>query len=211
MFTGLVAGKGSVRSLRSFSGGLRLEIGHEKSMLEGVSSGASVSISGVCLTVTDVLDGGLLFDVVHNTVSRSTISGFEPGDEVNIELALKVGDKLDGHFVTGHIDGVRPVKRVSAPGGAMELDIETDIADGSFLVPRGSVALDGVSLTVGEVGSSFFRVFIIPATASRTTLGNVKPGTLLNVEFDIMAKYAQKATGGGGVTFEKLKNAGFMD
>ncbi len=210
MFTGIIEEKAKTTSLRkNTKGDLRMNV---KVVLDTgeVDLGESISVNGVCLTVSEILPGELVFDVVRNTLKRTNLSHLSSGEEVNIETALKVGDKLGGHYVSGHIDGTRKVLRIGERRQGFMFDIATEIGDHKFLIPRASVAVDGVSLTVGEVEAGYFRIYIIPVTLKETTLKDIKVNDIVNIEFDMMAKYAVNALKGNALTMDKLRESGFV-
>ena len=152
--------------------------------------------------------GSLSFDVVHNTLKKTNILRLRTGDRVNLERAMKLGDRISGHMVTGHIDGERPVKKSLKTANGWIMDIGLVDGDLKYLVPRGAVAVDGVSLTVGDFIGSSMRVFLIPITLESTNLKLKKTGDYVNVEFDIMAKYSEKSVS-GNITMDILKRTGF--
>lgn len=191
MFTGIVEKRGRV--LRA---GRRMEV---DTGWRDLVLGESVSVSGVCLTVARIDGPRAGFDVVTETMKKTTLGGLKPGDEVNLERALKSGDRLGGHVVQGHVDGTGVVLRNGA-----ELRVRTPLA--AQMVAKGSVAVDGVSLTVVDATSDAFWIALIPTTRRLTTLGRVRPGERVNVELDVLLKKERK----GGLTFELLKKAGFM-
>lgn len=192
MFTGIVEKRGRV--LRA---GRRMEV---DTGWRDLVLGESVSVSGVCLTVARIDGPRAGFDVVTETMKKTTLGALRPGDDVNLERALKAGDRLGGHVVQGHVDGTGVVVRSGAT-----LRVRTPLA--SQLVPKGSVTIDGVSLTVVDVDGDEFWIALIPTTRRLTTLGRVKPGERVNVELDVLLKKERKS--GGGLTFELLKKAGF--
>jgi len=191
VFTGIVRELGRVESADRVDAGVRLRIRGPETAKQ-VSAGDSVSVSGVCLTVVAVDDVVLSFDVVEETLRRSTLARAERGGVVNLEPALQAGDPLGGHFVQGHVDGVGRIRRVSGEG----LEIEAPLEILRFCVEKGSIALDGVSLTIAKLNGDAFSVALVPHTKAVTTLGGVEPGDELNVEVDMLAKYVEKLTTG---------------
>ncbi len=208
VFTGIVREIGKVKSFRRDGSTMRLNVACGK-VTEGLAIGDSVAVNGVCLSVTS-LDGGTVFDVVGNTLSKTGLKQLKVGDLVNLESAMKLGDKISGHMVTGHVDGVRALRSSSRTSRGWVIDVSALPEDAKYLVPKGAVSIDGVSLTVGEVYRNFFRLYLIPLTLKDTTLGSKKTGDHVNVEFDMMAKYAEKQRR-GSVTKETLRRTGFMD
>jgi riboflavin synthase len=184
VFTGLVQGTARVASLDA--GRLRLEASLD------VAEGDSVAVNGVCLTATAVGDGAFGADVMGETLRRSSLGALAPGDLVNVELPLRAGDRLGGHVVQGHVDGTGTVESVSDEGFARVARVAAPAELLRYVVEKGSIALDGVSLTAFEVDGDGFSVSLIPETLERTTLGSAAPGRTVNVEVDILAKYVEK-------------------
>src|SRR5271170_6089388 len=191
MFTGLVEGTGRRVALESQEAGTRLVI-DAGGLAEGTRSGDSVAVNGCCLTVTS-LDGPLLgFDLLAETEARTNLRDLKPGGLVNLERALPADGHYGGHFVTGHIDATGIVRRWARTGDDHELRIGIEPAQGIYLVPKGCIAVDGISLTVAEVGRDEFSVWIIPHTRTVTALRERKVGDRVNLEFDLLAKYTEK-------------------
>jgi riboflavin synthase len=190
MFTGLIEGMGRVRALVPAEGLTRLTL--ETPFPAGeLALGESVAVDGVCLTATARTPEGFAVDAVAETLLRTTLGGLRPGDPVNLERALRVGDRLGGHLVQGHVDGTAAVLDVSRAGGDVRLAVELPEALRPYVAFKGSVALSGVSLTVASVEAGAFTVALIPETLARTTLGRVGPGSRLNVEVDLLARYLE--------------------
>ena len=191
MFTGIITDVGRVRAIEQ-RGDLRLTIGCGYDM-SGVDLGASISCSGVCLTVVDKGADWFAVDVSAETISRTASGLWEEGAKVNLERALRLGDELGGHIVTGHVDGVGEVESVADVGGSTRVTIVAPEAVEAFIAPKGSVALDGVSLTVNEVepisDGVRFAVNIIPHTAQQTSFAGLAPGRKVNIEIDVLARY----------------------
>ena len=212
MFTGLIEEIGIVKSL---TGGTvaRLVVASAR-VIEDVRVGDSVSVSGACLTVTSVSDGHLTFDAVPETLSRTTLEDLRPGDKVNLEASLRAGKMIGGHFVQGHVDGVGNVESVRRLGDSAEVRIGAPREILRYVVEKGSIAVDGISLTVASVDDAGFTVAAIPHTLDVTTLGSKRPGDRVNLEVDIIGKYVEKFLGGrgasAGVTEEMLRDSGFM-
>jgi riboflavin synthase len=195
MFTGIVTDVGTVRSAEQ-RGDLRLVIGTNYDM-DSIDLGASISCSGVCLTVVDKGDDWFAVDVSGETISKTAADHWREGAKLNLERALRLGDELGGHIVTGHVDAVADVLGTCAEGDSTRLGIRVPKALAPMIAPKGSITLDGVSLTVNEVrdaedGSTHFAVNIIPHTASHTTLGELSQGRQLNVEVDVLARYLER-------------------
>ena len=188
MFTGLVAELGSVERLAEGEDTCRLSVRARK-VLGGLKVGDSVAVNGVCLTVTDLRSNGFTADVMPETVRRTTMHGLRPGDRGNLERALRLADGLDGHIVQGHVEGVGTVTKVRPEGNALVYTIAAPAELTPYIVEKGSVTVDGVSLTVIQAGDTEFGVSLIPHTAAQTTLGYKKPGDTVNLETDILARY----------------------
>jgi riboflavin synthase len=190
MFTGLIADLGSVTALEQDGDGAVIEI---RSGLAGaISEGDSVAVNGVCLTATAVGDDGFSAQAMIETLERSSLGQLRAGAPVNIELALRAGDRLGGHVVQGHVDGTATVRSVRDQGFARVLEIDVDPGLARYLVEKGSVAVDGVSLTVSALGDGVFSVSLIPETLERTSLGEVHEGQIVNIEVDILAKHVER-------------------
>jgi riboflavin synthase len=196
MFTGIITDIGTVRSVEQ-KGDLRLTIGCSYDM-DTVDLGASIACSGACLTVVDKGEDWFAVDVSQESVSRTAPGLWPEGGRLNLERALRVGDELGGHIVTGHVDAVATVTKVHEIGGSLDLTIDAPRALGGAIAPKGSIALDGVSLTVNEVEDSgeatSFTVNLIPHTADHTTLGAIAVGRKLNLEIDVLARYLKRMT-----------------
>jgi riboflavin synthase len=195
MFTGIVTDVGTVRSAEQ-RGDLRLVIGTSYD-LASVDLGASISCSGVCLTVVDKGDDWFAVDVSGETISRSAGDHWREGAKLNLERALRLGDELGGHIVTGHVDAVAEVADTRPEGDSTRIGIRVPKELAPMIAPKGSITLDGVSLTVNEVrdadsGTTDFTVNIIPHTAQHTSLGALKAGQQLNVEVDVLARYIDR-------------------
>ena len=193
MFTGLVADLGTLEEVEAGDEGARLAIASE--LVGEMEPGDSVSVNGVCLTATDVGDGRFVAEAMNETLQRSSLGSVRPGDRVNLELAVRADSRLGGHIVQGHVDGVGTVSGSREEGIARVVTIEADPGLLRYVVEKGSVALDGVSLTVARVDGSSFDVWLIPETLERTNLSAAAAGKPLNVEVDIVAKYVEKLVG----------------
>jgi riboflavin synthase len=196
MFTGIITDIGTVRSVEH-KGDLRLVIGCDYD-LETVDLGASIACSGACLTVVDKGDDWFSVDVSQETVSKTAPGLWAEGTRLNLERALRVGDELGGHIVTGHVDAVATVTRAEHVGGSIDISIEAPRALGGGIAPKGSIALDGVSLTVNDVEDSGeatrFTINLIPHTADHTTFGGIAAGRKVNLEIDVLARYLKRMT-----------------
>jgi riboflavin synthase len=191
MFTGIVRELGEVERLQPTDTGLRLRV-RAPGTAHSARDGDSVSVSGVCLTAVAVDDGVIAFDVVQETLRRSTLGRLENGAAVNVEPALQAGDPVGGHFVQGHVDGVGRVRKVTAEG----LEVEAGPEILRYCVEKGSIAVEGVSLTIAGLDETSFTVALVPHTRHVTTLGRVAEGDELNLEVDMLAKYVEKLAAG---------------
>jgi riboflavin synthase len=192
MFTGIITDIGRIEAVEP-RGDLRVRIACGYDMAS-VDLGASIACSGVCLTVVDKGEGWFAVDVSGETQKRTAPGAWEAGRRLNLERALRVGDELGGHIVTGHVDGIGAVVGTCPEGDSVRVGISVPAALAPFLSAKGSVTIDGVSLTVNEVadqadGSTHFALNIIPHTAAQTTLGELKPGDQVHIEIDILARY----------------------
>ena len=191
MFTGIVEEVGTVRSV--VSGGSSGEIAiNASTVLENTKIGDSIAVNGVCLTVTKMTDGGFTADVMPETLRRSNLGGLHIGDSVNLERAMAADGRFGGHIVSGHIDGVGNVAEMKKESNAVWVKISADKDILRLIVEKGSIAIDGISLTVAEVSDRDFSVSIIPHTGSETTLLKKKIGDKVNLENDIVGKYVEK-------------------
>jgi riboflavin synthase len=191
VFTGLVQDLGTVHRVDQTSDGVRLSV--RSPVAAELREGDSVAVNGVCLTAVGMC-GGELFgaDVMHETLRRSSLGDVEPGGRVNLELPLRASDRLGGHIVQGHVDGLGTVVEVAQEGFARVVSIAAPADVLRYVVEKGSIAVDGVSLTVAQIDDGLFAVSLIPETLERTTLGTAGPGTTVNLEVDVLAKYVEK-------------------
>jgi len=194
VFTGLVGDIGTVEGRDGDRGGARLRIATR--LAPEIEPGDSVSVSGACLTAAAVDGERFEADVMSQTLELTSLGGLAGGERVNLELALRPADRIGGHIVQGHVDGTGLVTRVSEEGIARRLAVEIDESMRRYVVPRGSVALDGVSLTVAGLGDGGFEVALIPETLERTTLGDAVEGRTLNVELDVVGRYVESFLAG---------------
>lgn len=190
MFTGLVQQLGTVDSVEETGDGVRLAVSAELSA--ELSGGDSVAVNGVCLTATTIAGGTFSADVMHETLRRSSLGALAAGSRVNLELPLRATDRLGGHVVQGHVDGLGRVCAVSEDGFARIVEIEAPPDVLRYVVIKGSIAIDGISLTVAAVTDSTLSVSLIPETLERTNLGAAAPGTPVNLEVDVLAKYVER-------------------
>jgi len=212
VFTGIIEEVGTLRSLRVGEKSAVLDVAATV-VTDGAAVGDSILSDGVCLTVTGLRPGGFTADVMPETVRRTTLSDRRPGDRLNLERALTLQSRLGGHLVSGHIDGVGAVVRVTPEDNALVVELEAPQTVSDVSVAQGSVAVDGVSLTIAAVDGRRLRVSLIPHTAAVTTLARLAPGVRVNLEADLIAKYVYAFVAGrkpdGGLTWEKLAEAGF--
>jgi len=213
MFTGLIEAVCTVASARQSAGTmqLRVDLG---ALAEGVGTGDSIAINGVCLTVTNIEGTKAVFDVSGETLTVSTLGRLTASAPVNIEKALRPTDRLGGHIVQGHIDGIASIKAVNKSGQFAEFNFETESGLLEMMVPKGSVAVDGISLTIAKLDRNGFSVTVIPETLQRTTLAGAKVGDKVNVEIDMIAKMIKKQLDNilprrQGLTIDKLQQLGF--
>ena len=191
MFTGIVRERGRVRASGGDAESLHVEVEAPRTSADA-RRGDSVSVNGVCLTAVDVADGVLAFDVVAETLRRSALGRLRYGVEVNLEPAVRAGEPLGGHYVQGHVDGVGRVRAVEPEGHGRRATVEAPEEVLRYCVEKGSIAVDGVSLTIAELGAGEFTVALIPHTLAETTLGTLVPGDEVNLEADVLAKYVER-------------------
>jgi riboflavin synthase len=190
MFTGLIADLGSVTAVELDSDGATMQIASP--LAAELAEGDSVAVNGVCLTATEVDEGSFRAQAMLETLARSSLSQLDAGVRVNLELPLRAADRLGGHVVQGHVDGTGTVTGVGAQGFSRVVAIDVEPALARYLVEKGSVAIDGVSLTVSALTPSGFEVSLIPETLERTNLGAVTEGSVVNIEVDILAKHVER-------------------
>ena len=188
MFTGIVTDVGRLRAVRETNRDLRFEV--ETSFdLSTIDMGASISHAGCCLTIVEKGEGWFAVEISNETLGLTTLGSWKEGDPINLERAARVGDELGGHIVSGHVDGVGEVISVDSEGGSHRVKIRVPRPLHRFIAPKGSITVDGVSLTVNEVEDDVFGVNLIPHTWEVTTLGRLKPGSKVNLEIDMLARY----------------------
>jgi riboflavin synthase len=198
MFTGIVEEIGRVTGISGTGTGIRLSVKAE-GISSGVKIGDSIAVNGACLSVTGIKKQELSFDVMRETLRCSDVGDLKINDPVNLERSLKADSRMDGHFVSGHIDYTGRIIELlkGAEGAGFRISLPGNFS--AFVVEKGSIAVDGVSLTVAETGKEYFTVYLIPHTLSATTFSNKKKGDSVNVETDILAKYAVKQAGKSGI------------
>jgi riboflavin synthase len=216
MFTGLVEGTGTILRLERAGGDMRLTVQAALEQPE-VKIGESIAVDGVCLTVVGSREGALTVEVSRETLSRSTLGQRRQGDEVNIERALRLGDRMGGHLVSGHVDGTARVAARRRQGESVVFQFEVAAEVSRYLIEKGSVAVSGVSLTVNRCEGRHFEVNIVPHTARITTMGKLQVGDAVNIEVDLIGKYVEKfllqrsgSQSTGGVDREFLGRHGFL-
>lgn len=217
MFTGIVEEMGKLNKIQKSAKSARLTV-EANAVLKDVKLGDSIAINGICLTVVQFNERLFDVDVMAETLRKTNLEELKPGDRVNLERALRVGDRLGGHIVSGHIDGVGVISRQQREDIAVVTDIRAPAEVMKYIVKKGSVAIDGISLTVTDYTDEAFQVSLIPHTASLTTLGYKKVGDRVNLEADVIGKYIERLTGfhsgkredSGGVSMEYLAQNGFL-
>jgi riboflavin synthase len=214
MFTGIIEHLGKLKqvSLQADSAVIVVDIGP---LIDGVIPGDSVAINGACLTVTQIKGSEVYFDVSGETLSKTTIGKLAVSDHVNIERSLKIGDKLGGHFVTGHVDCVGVINKIESKTGQSTVWFSVSNEITNSMIKKGSVAIDGISLTIVDLKENLFSVALIPFTLDATTLGFKKAGQKVNIETDMLGKWVKRIlttndNTTSGVTEEMLKAKGFM-
>jgi riboflavin synthase len=213
MFTGIIAAIGQVESVQPKGGDLKLQIATGKLDLADVKLGDSVALNGVCLTVVEMKAASLSFDVSKESLQRTSLNKISTGSEVNLEKAMAVGDRLGGHIVSGHVDGLGKVVSLQASARSVQFRFETPAELMRYIVEKGLICIDGISLTVNKVGDNWFEVNIIPHTMQETIISNYQSGSQVNLEVDIIARYLERlmpeATS-KGITKETLMKNGFI-
>lgn len=216
MFTGIIEGLGTISEIRPAGAGRRMTItaGFE---LNGTRIGDSIAVNGACLTAVEISGTRFTADVSPETLKRSTLADARAGDRVNLERALRLSDRLDGHLVTGHIDGTARVRYKRDLGGSLAMGFSVPGQLGRYMIPKGSVAVDGISLTINTCGSGEFEIAVIPHTAKITTIGLKNPGDRVNIETDLIGKYVEKFlkekkddSRPGGLDMAFLSKTGFL-
>lgn len=211
MFTGIIASTGTVDSVEPSGGDLRLTINSGKLDLSDVKLGDSIAINGVCLTVVDINGTQLAFDVSNETLDRTSLGQATPGSNVNLEKAMAVGDRLGGHIVSGHVDGLGKVSEMSPSARSVKFRFDVPGNLERYIAEKGSITIDGTSLTVNQVGPGWFEVNIIPHTMQETIMSDYQTGTVVNLEVDLIARYLERLLPGmdaNGLNRETLENLG---
>lgn len=217
MFTGIIEAVGTLRKLERKGDDIRLTVASGKLDLNDVRLGDSIATNGVCLTVVQQLADGYVADVSAETVSLTGFAHYKVGTKVNLEKAVTPTTRLGGHMVSGHVDGIAMVEQCLVRGQAIEFWLAAPAELGRYIAHKGSITIDGVSLTVNEVDGSRFRLTIVPHTAGETTLIDLQAGDKVNIEVDLIARYLErlmnydgKDSKSGGITMEMLARAGFV-
>ena len=216
MFTGIIQAMGKVREMTSQRVDVRLRIASGKLELAKVGLGDSIAVSGVCLTVAALHKDGFSADVSAETLRCTTLAALKPGNAVNLEKSLTLSTPLGGHLVSGHVDGVAKVKARDPVGQSLRFVIEVPAHLAKYIASKGSICVDGVSLTVNDIRETTFEVNIVPHTLQETTLSSLASGEQVNVEVDLMARYAERLLLGdqamrSGVTREMLARQGYIN
>lgn len=216
MFTGIIVELGKVHEIKNLRNGARLTV-HSENVIADAKIGDSVSVNGVCLTVTDIdrSKGLLSFDLSFETLDRTNLGELRRGSSVNLEPALTLNTRLGGHLVSGHVEGVGTIKKIENRGDYIKFEIEAPKNVLKYCIKKGSIAVDGISLTIVDLLPSSFTVVVIPHTAEVTTIGKKRVGDRVNLESDLIAKYVEKFVRRVNETdeeslIEKLKNYGFI-
>ena len=191
MFTGIVEEMGTVKAIRKGPHSAVVEI-QAQVVLEDLHIGDSIAVNGVCLTATAFSPAGFTADVMHETLNRSALALLRPGSRVNLERALALGDRLGGHLVSGHVDCVATVRSVEQAGSSLRCTLAFPPAFAAEVIEKGSVTLDGISLTINACGKDFLTVNVIPDTQKRTTMLHWRPGSRVNMETDLIGKYVRR-------------------
>lgn len=217
MFTGIIEALGTLRKIERKGDDIRLTVASGKLDLADVKLGDSIATNGVCLTVVQTLADGYVADVSAETVALTGFAHYQVGQQVNLEKAVTATTRLGGHMVSGHVDGIAKVEQRQYRGQAIEFWLTAPTELTKYIAHKGSITIDGVSLTVNEVNGCQFRLTIVPHTATETTLINLQAGDTVNIEVDLIARYLERLMQGtvahtesGGVTMELLAKSGFM-
>ncbi|GIU50227.1 MULTISPECIES: riboflavin synthase [Shewanella] len=217
MFTGIIEALGTLRKIERKGDDIRLTVASGHLDLADVKLGDSIATNGVCLTVVECLADGYVADISAETVALTGFANYHVGQKVNLEKAVLPTTRLGGHMVSGHVDGIAVVEQRSVRGKAIEFWLAAPAELAHYIAHKGSITIDGVSLTVNEIDGHRFRLTIVPHTASETTLTVLKAGDKVNIEVDLIARYLERlmnpgkpAKATGGVTMEMLASAGFM-
>lgn len=216
MFTGIIVELGKAVEIKKLHRGAKLKV-LSKTLLDNCIPGDSIAVNGVCLTVTEIdkSKGILSFDISHETLQKTTLGELKKGDPVNLEPALTLSSRLGGHLVSGHVEGTGVIRKIHNEGEYLEIEIEAPDDILKYCIKKGSIAVDGISLTIVDISKKAFTVVIIPHTAKMTTIGSKKIGDRVNLESDIIAKYVERLLNQGilkdeGSLVDKLRNYGYL-
>jgi riboflavin synthase len=216
MFTGIIEAMGTIRGIQAAGQGRRLTVEAGFS-LETTAIGDSIAVNGACLTAVRITGSRFEADVSPETLSKTSFGGIRIGDRVNLERALRLSDRLNGHLVSGHVDGVGSLQSKTRAGNAVLITIAVPQALSRYMIRKGSVAVDGISLTINDCGPGFFEISVIPHTAAITTIGLRNPGDEVNIETDLIGKYIDQLMrpepereGQGGIDLQFLAKTGFL-
>ena len=221
MFTGIIETMGTVTGIRPAGAGRRMEVRADKD-LSATKIGDSIAVNGACLTAVEISGRVFSVDVSPETLTRSTLGDTRTGTRVNLERAMRLSDRLDGHLVSGHVDGQAGIQTIRDEGGIRIVGFSADASLSRYMIRKGSVAVDGISLTINACGDDWFEVTVIPHTAAITTIGFKRAGDRVNIETDIIGKYVEKfvtgnarkdeenRTHGTGIDMELLTRTGFL-
>jgi riboflavin synthase len=220
MFTGLVEAVGTIREIQRGAAGARMRVAHP---WRDLVLGESIAVNGACLSVTSMPEGSFTCDASAETLAKTTLGGLEVGAEVHLERAMRAGDRMGGHVVSGHVDGVGRVAAKTPLGDALEVRFEVPESLARFLAPKGSVTVDGISLTINRASGTAFDVVLVPITRTQTRLDRKAVGDAVNLEVDVLAKYVARLLGqpgvdgvppedarAGGVDLDVLRRAGYV-
>lgn len=217
MFTGIILAVGNIAAIQPRGGDCRLKIATGKLSLADCALGDSIAVNGVCLTAVELGDHYFCADVSNETLSCTTLKSASTGTPVNLELALTPSSRLGGHIVSGHVDGIGKVAEKKADGRSMRFKFKAPDALAKYIAEKGSICINGISLTVNSVDGAYFSVNIVPHTLLETTLGDTDVGSEVNLEVDLLARYMERLMKGeaaaqcqGGITETLLQNAGFI-
>jgi riboflavin synthase len=217
MFTGIILAVGKISAIERKAGDCRLTIATRKLPLHDVVLGDSIAVNGVCLTAVELGSDYFCADVSNETLSRTTLNAATVGTPVNLELALTPSTRLGGHIVSGHVDGIGVVTEKQADGRSFRFKFKAPDSLAKYIAEKGSICINGISLTVNEVDGALFSVNIVPHTLKETTLGEAVVGTKVNLEVDLLARYMERlikgdaaAQSSGGITEELLQKSGFL-
>lgn len=217
MFTGIILAVGKIAGIQPRGGDCRLKIDTGKLSLVGCALGDSIAVNGVCLTAVELGEHYFFADVSNETLSRTTLKSASTGTPVNLELAMTPSSRLGGHIVSGHVDGIGKVIEKQADGRSIRFKFKAPDSLAKYIAEKGSICINGISLTVNSVDGAYFSVNIVPHTLQETTLGSTEVGSEVNLEVDLLARYMERLMKGeaaahcqGGVTEALLQNAGFI-